>query len=95
LAAHLFGRTGGWLDLIEKGMPPEWQGGPMVESVPYPDAMVALAVSDGEALDVVLRSTNRGGRMDIDLSRLSPGRGYTVHGSRDDSVVADARGVRP
>jgi hypothetical protein len=88
----LFGRTGGWLDLIEKGMPREWQDGPVVESVPYPQAMVARAVSDGAALDVVLRSPNGGGRIDIGLGRLVPGREYTVHGARDAAVVADSSG---
>ncbi|WP_181779178.1 linalool dehydratase/isomerase domain-containing protein, partial [Pseudonocardia pini] len=88
----LFGRTGGWVDLVEKGMPEHWRTGPVVDAVPYPTAMVAKAVSDGADLDVVLRATNGGGRIEVGLARLVPGTKYTVDGAVDTDLVADDDG---
>ncbi|HJQ46987.1 MAG TPA: hypothetical protein VJ870_11800 [Amycolatopsis sp.] len=88
----LFGRAGGWLDLVEKGMPRQWLDGPVLDTVPYPDAMVARAVSDGAALDVVLRSTNGGGRIEVGFARLKPRQKYGLHGALDETVVADEHG---
>lgn len=88
----LFGRTGGWLDLVEKGMPEHWRRGPVIESVPYPDVMIARAVSDGDGLEVVLRSTGTANRFDVGLARLQPRRKYTVEGGVDATFVADDGG---
>ncbi len=92
LARSLNGRKSGWLDLIGKGMPEAWVNGPQVESVPYPAVMVAAAVTDGEALDAVFRSTNGGGRFDVELSQLRPSGSYHVTGATTASLVADERG---
>ena len=92
IARSLNGRKGGWLDMITKGMPEEWVTGPQVESVPYPAVMVTRAVTDGRALDVVLRSTNGGGRRPVELSQLRPGAEYGVTGGSAATLVADARG---
>ena len=62
--------TAAWLDMITKGMPEAWATGPQVESVPYPAVMVTRAVTDGSALDVVLRPTNGGGRHPVEVSQL-------------------------
>lgn len=88
----LFGRTGGWLDLVEKGMPDRWLHGPVIEAVPYPQVMVARAESDGSDLHAVLRATNGGGRVDVSLGQLQPGRHYRVDGGVSSSVEADDRG---
>ena len=80
LSRALVGRKAGWLDMIEKGMPKEWLEGPQLESVPYPQVLVSRAVTDGQALDAVLRSTNGGGRVAVELSQLRPG--GAVHGHR-------------
>ncbi|GHE80411.1 hypothetical protein GCM10017786_08150 [Amycolatopsis deserti] len=92
LGRALFGRTGGWLDLVERGMPEHWLNGPVVDEVPYPDVLVARAVSDGDGLDAVLRATNGGGRFEIGLARLRPRRKYAVEGATDKTVVADDEG---
>ena len=92
LARSLNGRKSGWLDLISRGMPDAWVNGPQVESVPYPAVMVSRAVKDGEALDAVFRSTNGGGRFDIELSQLRPHAEYDLTGATAASLVADERG---
>jgi hypothetical protein len=92
LARSLNGRKSGWLDLITRGMPDAWREGPQVESVPYPAVMVSRAVTDGQALDAVFRSTNGGGRFDIELSQLRPNGEYAVSGGTTAAVVADAQG---
>jgi hypothetical protein len=92
LSRALVNRKAGWLDLIEKGMPKAWLEGPQLESVPYPQVMVSRAVTDGKALEAVLRSTNGGGRVAVELSQLRPGGEYSVTGGVDPKVVADDRG---
>ncbi|MEA2312023.1 MAG: hypothetical protein QOE28_1991 [Solirubrobacteraceae bacterium] len=92
LSRALVGRKAGWLDMIEKGMPKEWQDGPQLESVPYPQVLVSRAATDGQALDAVLRSTNGGGRVTVELSQLRPGGEYKVTGGVDPSLVADQQG---
>ena len=92
LSRALTGRKAGWLDMIEKGMPQEWLDGPQLESVPYPQVLVSRAVTDGEALDAVLRSTNGGGRVAVELSQLRPGGQYTVTGGVQPALVADDQG---
>ena len=92
LARSLNGRKSGWLDLITRGMPEAWANGPQVESVPYPAVMVSRAVTDGQALDAVFRSTNGGGRFDVELSQLRPNGEYDLTGATAESLVADAQG---
>jgi hypothetical protein len=79
--------------MITKGMPEAWATGPQVESVPYPAVMVTRAVTDGSALDVVLRPTNGGGRHPVELSQLRrAGAEYGVIGGTAATLVAAARG---
>ena len=87
----LNGRKGGRLDMITKGLPEAWVTGPQVELVPYPAVMVTRGVTDGSALDVVLRPANGGGRHPVELSQLRPGVGYGVTGGTAAALVADAR----
>jgi hypothetical protein len=92
IARSLNGRKSGWLDLITRGMPKAWAEGPQLESVPYPAVMVTRAVTDGTALDAVLRSTNGGGRQRLELSQLRPREKYDVTGGLAPSLVADEQG---
>ena len=59
---------------------------------PYPQVMVSRAVNDGEALDAVLRSTNGGGRVDVELSQLRPDASTRSPAASTPSVVADEQG---
>lgn len=93
LGRALFGRHGGWLDIVEKGMPMAWQEGPVIETVPYPKVMVARAVSaNGRDLDAVLRTVGPAERVTITLARLQPGVRYRLDGAVQDAVIADSSG---
>jgi hypothetical protein len=92
IARSLNGRKSGWLDLITKGMPKEWMQGPQLESVPYPSVLVTRAVNHDGVLDVVLRSTNGGGRFALELSQLRPGVEYRATGATTDTLTPDAQG---
>lgn len=92
LLSGFFGRHGAGYDLINRGNLDEWDRGPLLDEVPYPEVLVARAVTDGEALDVVLRPGGEGGRFTISLSRLRPGHAYRVSGALQHVVEADAEG---
>lgn len=93
LGRALFGRHGGWLDIVEKGMPAIWQEGPVIDSVPYPQVMVARAVSpNGRDLDAVLRTVGRQERVTVTFARLRPGGRYKLTGALEEAVVADEAG---
>lgn len=80
-------------DMINVGMPAPWRDGPLLDRVSYPDVLVAKAVSDGRALDLVLHpGTPAGSRQDIGLAQLLPGRQYRVTGATESVLVADSRG---
>ncbi len=88
-----FGRRDGFFDLVNRGNRPEWNTGPVLAEVPYPDVLVARAVTDGDALDLVLRPGVPGGvRAQLQLARLVPGRRYRVDGGLD-GVTAGADGT--
>jgi hypothetical protein len=87
-----FGRHSGFRDLVAHGVPAAWQLGPRLAEAGYPDVLVARAVSDGLALDLVLYPGNGAVRTTLGLDRLMPGRLYAVHGAGIDTVLADARG---
>jgi hypothetical protein len=57
-----------------------------------PAVQVARAVTDGRALDLVLRPGNGGSRTTLGIERLVPGHHYTVRGALNHDVVADAHG---
>ena len=90
LARGVFGRKGGWLDLVQRGLPEQWQRGPQLESVPYPQVMVARAETDGTSLDFILRGE---GRVRVTLSRLEPRATYRVDGGLARTVVASIDGA--
>lgn len=75
-----FGRQGGFRDMIARGLPDAWREGPVLADAPYPNVLVAKAVTDGKALDLVLRPGNGGGRVRLEIGRLAPGRAYAVTG---------------
>jgi hypothetical protein len=79
-------------DLMAGVVPPEWKAGPILAQVAYPDVLVARAVTDGQALDLVLRPGNGGGRTVLGVERLAPRRDYMVAGGVDETVTADDEG---
>ena len=53
---------------------------------------MARAVTDGLALDLVLRPGTEGGRTALGLKRLAPRHTYAVIGGVDETVTADDNG---
>lgn len=87
-----FGRSGAFRDLVTAGRDEATATGPVLDAAPYPDVLVARAVTDGTDLDLVLRSDNGGGRYPLELARLRPGATYSVTGAVADTLTADRDG---
>ncbi|MCW2295467.1 linalool dehydratase/isomerase domain-containing protein [Rhodococcus erythropolis] len=93
IARAAFDRKGGWLDLIERGLPQEWAAGPLLDNVEFDQAMVARAETDGKALSFVLHPVDRDTTTKTELARLQPESEYTVAGAGEvTTITADAEG---
>jgi hypothetical protein len=95
-AAHAlarFTRQGALRDLIHGWVPAAWRTGPILSATADPDALVARAVTDGEALDLVLRPAARLHRTTLALARLVPGALYRLSGAVADRLVAEPDGT--
>lgn len=86
-----FGRPGGFRDMLDRGLPAAWREGPLLADAPYPVALVAKAVTDGKALDLVLRPGNGASRVTLGIARLAPGGRYAVNGGTDLVAGPDGR----
>lgn len=91
-ALATFTRHNGVHDLVQGSLPDAWRTGPQLAEAAYPDVLVARAVSDGSALDLVLRPGNGTVRSSLKVERLDPGRAYNVSGGAATEVTADADG---
>lgn len=91
------GRFGGpsvTADLLDGTIPLEWSTGPILADAPYPEVLVARAVTDGHRLDLVLRpGTTDATVTELVVRRLSPHETYSVTGGTRPSVTADGNGV--
>jgi hypothetical protein len=87
-----FARRDAMRDMITSDIPEAWATGPRLAGAAYPDVLVARAVTDGRALDLVLRPGAGPVRTTLALERLTPGATYTVEGGASRQIVADARG---
>ncbi|GAC1577084.1 MAG: hypothetical protein NVS3B5_08980 [Sphingomicrobium sp.] len=65
-------------DMVNKGLPEAWRTGPLLSDATYPEVIVTRAVSDGVALNLVLRAGSDPCRTRLGFSRLKPGRSYRV-----------------
>lgn len=86
------GRPDAHYDRVNTGLPKPWATGPILEQAPYPDVLVARAVTDGVALDLVLRPGTVPGRRRLGLTRLRPGGRYRVTGAVEREITADQLG---
>jgi len=86
------GRSNGMHDLVAGGVPEAWRTGPLLERVEYPQVVIAKAVSDGRALEVVAHPGAGKGRHEVGLSQLRPGRRYCCEGTTAAELIADAAG---
>ncbi|MEZ5735597.1 MAG: hypothetical protein R3E09_07305 [Novosphingobium sp.] len=64
--------------MVNDGLPEAWRSGPLLAEATYPDAIVTRAVSDGEALNIVVRAGDKPCTTKLDFARLVPGRNYRV-----------------
>ncbi|MCD2189826.1 linalool dehydratase/isomerase domain-containing protein [Actinomycetospora soli] len=88
-----FGRPHGLRDLVGHGaVPAAWRTGPRLAGAAYPEVLVARALTDGDALDLVLRPGAGPVRTTLAVDRLVPGRCYAVSGAAAGEVVADDAG---
>lgn len=85
-------RRNGFHDLVVRGPDPGVLTGPVLAAAPYPDVLVARAVTDGRVLDLVLRPGGAGGRSSLVVERLVSHRAYRLTGCVTDEVEADANG---
>jgi hypothetical protein len=94
-AAHAlarFTRPGAMRDLIRGVVPPGWRTGPILAGTGDRDVLVARAVTDGEALELVLRSADGPRRATLALERLVPHRRYRASAAIPDEVAAGGDG---
>jgi len=87
-----FGRQDGLRDLVAHGAPAAWRTGPVLAEAAYPEVLVARAVTDGHALDLVLLPGKGPVRTTLAVERLVPGRTYVVSGGLETSATADDQG---
>ncbi|MEU4416888.1 hypothetical protein ACIBEH_21825 [Nocardia salmonicida] len=88
-----FARPDGLRDLIRGEVPQQWRTGPILGDAAYPDVLVAKAVTDGTALDLVLRPGDGPRRVRLGLQRLIPERTYQLTGAVEAAVIADSDGT--
>ncbi|MGQ0463910.1 MAG: linalool dehydratase/isomerase domain-containing protein [Sporichthyaceae bacterium] len=79
-------------DLLAFGVPDAWRTGPVLSGAGYPEVLVAKAVTDGRALDLVLHPGAGPVRTRLAVERLTPYRAYSLSGAVESSVTADAEG---
>jgi len=87
-----FTRAGSMRHLLAGEVPAQWKTGPVLAQAAYPDVLVARAVTDGRALDLVLRPGDGGGRTVLGVDRMAPRHDYVVIGGVDETVTADDDG---
>lgn len=78
-------------DMVNTGLPEKWKTGPLLSEASYPEVVVTRAVSDGDALDLVLHPGDGSTEATLGLSRLRPGRRYRVV-QTDEMLVASSDG---
>jgi hypothetical protein len=77
---------------INRGMPEQWLTGPILADADYPEVLVARAVTDGTALDLVLRPGAEKSRRTLTIGRLRAGHTYRTPGAIAAEVIADPHG---
>jgi Linalool dehydratase/isomerase len=81
-----------WHDLIRHGLPAGVLESPTLAEAPYPDVLVARAVSDGRDLDLELVPGDGPGRVNLRLANLAPGQAYVVAGAAQERIEASDDG---
>lgn len=84
--------TGDFRRSFTEPLPETRLAGPMIESMDYPDVLVARAWSDGSRLEAVLLPGRGARRKAVPLSQLVPGARYRVVGAQQAEVTASPEG---
>lgn len=79
-------------EMVAFDLPDSWRTGPRLAECAYPDVLVAKAVTDGHALELVLRPGAGPGRQRLHIERLRPGARYSATGAVESTVTADELG---
>jgi hypothetical protein len=85
-------RVNGLHDLVTHGMPDAWRDGPLLTEAAYPYVLVAKAVSDGRALELVLYPGHEAGSRALKVGQLVAGARYRCEGAMQPELTADAEG---
>jgi hypothetical protein len=85
-------RTGDFRRSFVEGPSEATLAGPALVGVAYSDVLVARAYSRGKDLELVLYPASRPTHPTLTITRLDPGRRYTVAGAQPGTIVADAAG---
>ncbi|OMC16653.1 hypothetical protein A5735_08340 [Mycolicibacter heraklionensis] len=93
LALARFGGPQRMSDLISQDRAEHWRTGPVLAQAAYPDVLVARAVSDGSALDLVLRPGDGPVTATLGIGNLTPESEYVVTGGCTATLRADAGGT--
>lgn len=94
-ANHVLARfleKGALAQLIRFGKPDAWKKGPVLSAAPYPDVLVAKAVSEGESLELVLLPGDGEKNVQLRLSGLCPRAEYSIDGPDQQELRADEKG---
>jgi hypothetical protein len=86
------GRHNGLRDLVAHELPTAWRAGPRLAEAAYPEVLIARAVTDGTALELVLRPGAGPVRTTLAVDRLRPNTRYAVDGATDPIVTSDEAG---
>ena len=74
--------------MITQGPPENVFKGPLLDSVPFPDVLVAKCYSpDGNDLDLVLYPGKEAGKFPLEFKRLTQGARYTLEGEAGKSTM--------
>lgn len=88
----LLGKTNDIRQTFTIGTSSKMLAGPMIETMDYPNVLVARAWSDGEILEATFVPGGKHGTYHIPLSQLKPGKTYEVLGAVENKITADAEG---
>jgi hypothetical protein len=79
-------------DLLTYGTPAEQHLWPRLSEAPYPDVLVARAVSDGHAIDLVLHPGGDARTVTLGFENLTPTGTYELRGPGGHRLTADHDG---
>ena len=87
--ALTYGKANTIRDMVNTGLPEAWRTGPILSDATYPDVIVGHAVTDGQALDLVLHPGQGPVSTAITLGRLRPLGRYRIKATGAEFVASE------